>query len=288
MTSSVGIKPALTHQEMISLFKDRGMIIEDEEKAIEVLTRVSYYRFTGYDLTFKKDNKYAEGTTFEKIHRHYEFDKSLRLMLMELIEYIEISIRTQLTYMIAHDYPDLGYRDPNNFVNEEKHQRLLEILDNELNKSNELFVKHHRENRNGIFPVWVALEMATFSNLVELYKNLKTDDQIKLSSQYNLHNTVLKNWLIILKILRNRCAHHSRLFNSLIITKPKILRTDKHLDLQEHHLYTQIFNMKYLIKDHTLWNSWVTRLEALIEQYDDVDINRMGFKEKWSTLLKTV
>ena len=92
---------------------------------------------------------------------------------MELIEYIEISIRTQLTYMIAHDYPDLGYRDPNNFVNEEKHQRLLEILDNELNKSNELFVKHHRENRNGIFPVWVALEMATFSNLVELYKNLK-------------------------------------------------------------------------------------------------------------------
>ena len=44
--------------------------------------------------------------------------------------------------------------------------------------------------------------------------------------------------------------------------------------------------MKYLIKDHTLWNSWVTRLEALIEQYDDVDINRMGFKEKWSTLLK--
>lgn len=48
------------------------MIIEDEERAIEVLKRVSYYRFTGYDLTFKKDNIYIEGTTFETIYRHYE------------------------------------------------------------------------------------------------------------------------------------------------------------------------------------------------------------------------
>lgn len=288
MTSSVGIKPALTHQEMISLFKDRGMIIEDEEKAIEVLTRVSYYRFTGYDLTFKKDNKYVEGTTFEKIHRHYEFDKALRLMLMELIEYIEISIRTRLSYMIAHNYPDLGYREPSNFVSEERHIRLLEILDNELSKSNELFVKHHRENRDGNFPVWVALEMATFSNLVGLYSNLKTDDQIKISSQFNLHSSVLRNWLIVLKILRNRCAHHSRLFNSLIITKPTILRSDKHLDLQQYHLFTQIFNLKYLIKERSLWDSWVTRLEALIEKYDDVDIGRMGFKENWPTLLKII
>lgn len=72
---------------------------------------------------------------------------------MELIEYIEISIRTQLSYMIAHKYPDLGYRDSSNFLNAEKHEWLLEILDQELSKSNELFVKHHRENRNGIFPV---------------------------------------------------------------------------------------------------------------------------------------
>ncbi len=172
---------------MISLFKDRGMIIEDEERAIEVLKRVSYYRFTGYDLTFKKNNIYIEGTTFETIYRHYEFDKSLRLMLMELIEYIEISIRTQLSYMIAHKYPDLGYRDSSNFLNAEKHERLLEILDQELSKSNELFVKHHRENRNGIFPVWVALEMATFSNLVELYSNLKTEDRVKANRLHAVH-----------------------------------------------------------------------------------------------------
>lgn len=286
MSISIGIKPALTHQEMISLFKDRGMVIENEEKAIDVLTRVSYYRFTGYDLTFKKDNKYIEGITFEKIYRHYEFDKALRLLLMELIEYIEISIRTQLSYMIAHKYPDLGYRNPDHFINAEKHLRLLELLDDELNKSNELFVKHHRENRNGIFPVWVALEMATFSNLVSLYRNLRNEDKRIISNQYNINFKVFMNWLTVLKILRNRCAHHSRLFNSLIITKPTILYSDRHLELQGHHLYTQIFILKYFIKDRPIWDSWVTRLESLIEEYDDVDIARMGFKEDWSTLLK--
>lgn len=286
MSISIEIKPALTHQEMISLFKDRGMVIENEEKAIEVLTRVSYYRFTGYDLTFKKNNKYIEGTTFEKIYRHYEFDKSLRLMLMELIEYIEISIRTQLSYMIAHKYPDLGYRDPHHFINTDKHLRLLEILDDELNRSNELFVKHHRENRNGIFPVWVALEMATFSNLVGLYHNLKNEDKRTISKHYNIDYKVFMNWLNVLKILRNRCAHHSRLFNSFIITKPTILYSDRYLKLQGNHLYTQIFILKYFIKDRPIWDSWVTRLEALIEEYDDVDIARMGFKEDWSTLLK--
>lgn len=84
--------------------------------------------------------------------------------------------------------------------------------------------------------------MATFSNLVELYSNLKTEDRVEISMQYSINYKVFKNWLITLKILRNRCAHHSRLFNSLIITKPKILHKDKHLDLQEHHLYTQIYN----------------------------------------------
>lgn len=285
MTDTFEIKPALTHEQMIALFKERGLIIENEVKALEVLKRVSYYRFTGYDLTFKRDNKYIEGTTFEKINRHYEFDKSLRFLLIELIEYIEISLRTQISYMLAHEYPELGYRDPRNFIDGTKHQEFLTIIDKELSKSKELFVKHHRVKRNGVFPVWVALEVATFSNLVGLYSNMKIKDKMKISKEYNIPHPIFLNWLTVLQFLRNRCAHHSRLFNSLIITKPKILYKDKKLDLKNDQLFMQVYLLKYFIKDLTMWNSWVGRLAALIEEYDEVDIGRMGFTETWRKLL---
>lgn len=96
--------------------KNRGLIIRDENFAIEVLQRVNYYRFTGYLLPFKLDtDTYRPGTSFEDINKIYEFDQILRNMLSRQLEHIEISMRTKFSYHLAHKYEPLGYENQGNF-----------------------------------------------------------------------------------------------------------------------------------------------------------------------------
>lgn len=44
------LKKPLDFEEQIKRLKNHGMIIEDEEKAICILQKINYYRFTGYAL----------------------------------------------------------------------------------------------------------------------------------------------------------------------------------------------------------------------------------------------
>ncbi len=55
------IKPPTTYKQQIEKLRLRGCIIEDEAHAIDILTKVNYYRLTAYFLPFKKkDNSYLE------------------------------------------------------------------------------------------------------------------------------------------------------------------------------------------------------------------------------------
>ena len=49
----------LTFREQVKLFKDRGMIITDEEKAEKILQFINYYKLKECSLPyFKMDNMY--------------------------------------------------------------------------------------------------------------------------------------------------------------------------------------------------------------------------------------
>ena len=72
-------KPAKTYEEQIQLLKSRGLVVESEDFASEVLSKINYYRLSAYTLTLKKDDRFYEGVTFEQLYSLYEFDRKLRL-----------------------------------------------------------------------------------------------------------------------------------------------------------------------------------------------------------------
>ncbi len=55
----------LTYREQVELLKDRGMVVNDEEKAEKILKFINYYKLKECSLPFFKDGKYVENTTFE-------------------------------------------------------------------------------------------------------------------------------------------------------------------------------------------------------------------------------
>ena len=103
--------------EQLIHLKNKGLIIEDEEKAKAFLSLVSYYRLSGYWFVFKKDDTgaFIDGTSFESIRRLYEFDYKLRLLISEASKSLEISLRTQFSYHLAEFDSPAALEDPNNF-----------------------------------------------------------------------------------------------------------------------------------------------------------------------------
>ena len=169
---------------------------------------------TAYTLTFKKDNIFTLGTTFETIYRHYEFDSKLRNVLMEIIEHVEIAFRTHIAHEIAYNYGPLGYHDSSHFRDPTNHTAFIKELAKSIDKSKDPFIDHHRTRYQGQFPTWVAFEVLTFSSISLLY-NLLLDNQKSIARTHyrGLDYTEISNWLHLLSVVRNRCAHYSRLFN---------------------------------------------------------------------------
>ena len=113
-------KPAYTIANQIVLLKQRGMLFRDESKASHCLANISYYRFKGYWWDMQQDyalHTLKPNTYFEDIIDRYNFDRKLRLMLFDAIEFIEISLRTKMIYHLSISYGGLWYLDTNLFDN---------------------------------------------------------------------------------------------------------------------------------------------------------------------------
>lgn len=285
MTETIQLKPPRTFEEQLGIFQSRGLEVGDYDKAIAILKRVNYYRFTAYTLTFKRDDKFFPGVTFELIYQHYVFDAKLRNLILEIVEYIEVSFRTHIAYLIAHKYGVLGYEDDKNFKNKDHHCEFLKDLRKCIDRSKDPFVVHHIEKKQGLFPVWVAIEVLTFSTLSKLFKNLKLADQKKIVREYygNFHAEEVSSWLYCLSIVRNRCAHYSRLFNQTYRIKPRLPKDSP--DIKPNTLFAILYVSKFLITDTLIWRAWVIKLESLIEANSNIEISYMGFPDDWKAFL---
>mgnify|MGYP000931452954 CR=1 FL=1 len=284
------LKTATTFQEQVGILKARGLTIEDESCAQNILGRVNYYRLTAYILPFKDqvNNNYRPGTSFNKICRSYEFDQKLRNIMLYAIEPIEILIRTKIAYYHAFKYGVEGYTNPDNFNDRERHDKFMREFRGAIDNNNRtLFVKHHIKRYGSRFPIWVAVELFSMGMLSKFYSNMKFRDKKKISSQFtNVGPEHLGSWLNCITTLRNRCAHYMRLYYHKFVSVPRLPKGV--YSSANNRIFDIIYIMKFLYLDHHKWeNSIIADLDALIQQYkDDIELRYIGFPDNWLQILK--
>lgn len=285
MSDKQPIKIPKTFEEQVDILKSRGLQIQDEARAINILSRVNYYRLSAYWLTYQVDNRFCSGASFECIYRLYEFDKCLRNLLLTCLETIEVAFRTQIAYTIAHTHGALGYMEADNFENPSYHADMMEEIEKQVGRSRELFVQHHREKYNSSLPIWAVVEIMSFGSLSRMYSNLNTSIGKEVAEvYYGLSYGYVKNWLHALSIFRNICAHYGRLYNKTLAFKPNLLRRDKKRKVKNDSVFAVLLVISRLIDDDQ-WHSTVTQLSSLIDSYSEVDIIYMGFPPNWQEIL---
>ncbi|NBJ89938.1 Abi family protein [Acutalibacter sp. 1XD8-36] len=266
----------------------RGCIIDDEQSALEFLKRVNYYRLTAYFLPFKtQEDKYISGTNFSQVVGIYQFDHDMRKLLFPVIEEIELALRSQIAYFFGHRYGALGYLDKANFSERHNHENFLEHIEREKEHNKQQpFVQHHNEKYSGKFPIWVIIELFSMGELSLFYADMKRADQKGIAKAFAVPSDKhMKSWLKNLTILRNFCAHYSRLYDAKL---PGVPRTPKGFGIQlGNRLFDYIVVLKLLYSDSIGWtNSFAPGLCATIEKYRDlIELKRIGFPADWEKII---
>lgn len=61
------LKKPKTYEEQLAILRTRGLIVNNEERATEILKRLNYYRLAAYTLTFKKGELFPNGNDVRDI-----------------------------------------------------------------------------------------------------------------------------------------------------------------------------------------------------------------------------
>ncbi len=195
----------------------------------------------------------------------YNFDCSLRLILFDAIEIIEVALRVKIINHLSQAKDSgLWYLDESLFEKMEYYEDFLLDFKYEFERSTEPFAKEYiahtnwdSESMEGDNPdAWMILEVATFGTLSKMYKNLKSQlpQRATIANEFELYSAKeLSSWLEAISVLRNIIAHHSRLWNRSLSKQPMNIKGhhDKWLktpftDNQKKKPYGVITAMLYL------------------------------------------
>ncbi|MFM2345158.1 MAG: hypothetical protein RLZZ210_1771 [Pseudomonadota bacterium] len=293
-------KPHTSCDEQIEILLKRGMHIQDIHYAKQCLTQISYYRLSGFWHICRKiklDNnqqiilsektkkpirleEFEQNTNFDEIINLYNFDKKLRLLMLDAIETIEIYLRTIIGNKIGY-YSPLAYKKTN-FIKPKQLEKInkngkvtsiwQEFLDkqnNQLKRSKEDYIFWHKKNYSEI-PFWVIIETWDFGLLSKYYELLTNEYQNEICNSLEIENReLLTEWLQAINILRNKSAHHSRIWN-LYNNNPLKFISNAYFDNlnldknASHRIYGLICIINFLLQKICPSNSWIKEVAELI------------------------
>lgn len=212
-------KIKLTTPEIIKHMKTKGItfdLIEDDLCPEYFLSyNTYYYKFSAYRHNF---NKRPDGTYINLDFKHLQelstIDMYLRSILLQMCLDIEHSLKVTLLRKIEDNEKEDGYNIIKVFINklDSRPGKNFGDFRQELNRRTSKQTGNYNKNilnnyKYRELPVWVFVELITFSNLcylIETYGNIYKDNKI-------FDNKVLNN----VRDLRNACAHNNCIIYNL-------------------------------------------------------------------------
>jgi len=295
-------KQILTIAQQLQSYIDAGMTITSRGDVEKALKSVGFYRLRGYSFHLYDNSakKYVPGTKFEDILKLYHFDQELSVLIFSMISKIEVALRVRLVEALLVHRDALILQDSSIFKEKKIYWQNMSTIASEIARSNDVFIKHNFGNHEGEVPVWAVVEVLSFGTLSKIIKNLKTGkgsaysilatNYQYISKKGNLVNPSQKmfaSWVQGISVLRNMCAHNSRIYNRTIHTTPEILDVDKITPPPAHNgLYQILLAMKYLRSSDEEWTAFVSELDIMFQNNSSViSLTAMNLPVDWKAHL---
>lgn len=233
-------KPHLSIHEQIALLIERGLVA-DTSLLEARLINVGYYRLSAYLHPFRRrtadgriEDDFVPGTTLDKVWNHYLFDRHLRFMMMDAIERIEVALRSRIAFFHTEKRSPFAYAQQSYFPHWKGYEQGLERFRIHRNKQGNIvstgkdYVDHFFEtygDKHEYLPLWMAVGEMDFGTIVYFYSHSEKAIRKAIAREWGLDTATLSTWLTSLRVLRNDCAHHARIWNKTFLTLPHMKGT---------------------------------------------------------------
>ena len=275
-------------EEQVEILRSKGLIIEDENEAKEVLLRENYFFINGYRVLLMNsytDKTFIVGSTFRELYGIFLFDRSFRNILFKNLLIIENQLKSVISYQLSkkYGYRDKDYLNPKNFTSDRsKSRRVKDVIEKmkrqiRVNGGHHLATIHYMNNY-GYIPLWVLVKVLSFGIVCELYLILKPEDQVAIADIFGISTNYLENFLPILSNYRNLCAHEDIVYEHK--TEKGIVNTPYHEKLNipvmdEEYIYGKndifavLIVLKYLLRVDD-FRLMMKEIEYEIEKLDGI------------------
>lgn len=313
----VHIKPFISYNKQIDyLIHDKGLVIQDRDYAIRLLENLSYYSLIDeYRVLFYEpmSRRFIKGTTLEDIVMLYQFDASLRSLIMECSNIIEQKLRSSVSYFFCCEYSNdqKQYLDPKHYINTRRSSRgsrkrdkvkgLINILNGIVNHDTEHdYIRKEREEYGNI-PLYATVRAMTFGQTATMYSVLEPKIQSQVSADFNVTPVELMQYLMVLSRFRNKCAHIERVYcykdrndipDTVIHAKMHIPKDGSQYVCGKHDLFSVVIAFRYLLPDKHDFLVFKRKLAFLINKTvrdstgipETVLLSSMGFPPNWKNI----
>lgn len=288
------LKPYLPVSDLIAVLQQRGMTV-DEASAERWLRSVGYYRLSGYWYLYRtadpnggsrRSDAFQTGANFEAVAAMYEFDRKLRGLMLDGLERVEVALRSGLNEELGIFGP-LGYMNPNNFRSSFDHSKWLDTAKRRVSRASKssASIQHYQKKYGADLPLWVLSDHLDFADCSRLLEGLPARPQWSIAERLGIHIDLtaltksqrgkalklhpLVRWFEQLCIVRNTCAHHSRLWNrSFTPASTTALRTIPSLatlpEGQSGHLYGAVLVTAQILTKVSPGSSWPTKFRSIV------------------------
>ena len=202
-----------SYDEQYELLLSRGVSFDNYpiDKAKEKLAFIGYYRLSGYLYAFRETNsntetaetRFKSGTKFKDVIELYKFDRKLRLLLLDAIERIEISLRANLTYYLTEksvtfldDNAQFGELNRKLFHNKKNNKTVTvgsmldqlrsKIKDKLDKRQKEPIIAHLISTYQEPYPLWILIQFFDFSELCTLFDVIPIDIARNISEKFGV------------------------------------------------------------------------------------------------------
>ena len=301
-----------TLDEQLGIFKSKGLTINDEEEARNILLKENYFFINGYRrvlMVSSKEKKFVKGATFDELYAIFMFDREFRNILFKNLLIIENNIKSIISYKLSvkYGYKEKNYLKESNFTTDNKDKRRVSDVINKMkrqirvNSQNHSATLHYITNY-GYIPLWVLVKVLSFGLINELYGILKPEDQKEIADLYGIKMEDMEVYLSLLANYRNLCAHEDIVFDHR--TQKYISNTKYHNELKikqdefgeyikgKNDIFALIIILKQMLtKDEFMhmMDEINLKLQDLTWQIKSVKINKiydtLGFPENYMDLI---
>lgn len=284
-------KPPLSIDNQVLLLKERGLIVGDESQLKYYLRNISYYHLSVYFKFYQSGDTFIEGITFEDVLRVYTFDNKLRFLLLELLERVEKSFKSRTAYHLSNSCGDSHCHTKKElFKDDVRYNEIQEFFKKVFTDSTEISIDHYRTKYTEppLPPIWTMVEILSFGQVLKYVRALIRQNQNLIARPLGADAQYILNWMHCLSVLRNICAHHSRLWNREYTLSIKTNHYDyEKFFTNNKKLFNHLIALQIVLNEINPTSSWQEKLVNLIDEHA-IDVSYMGFPKDWKEKLQSV